>query len=87
MTVALTIGNIAFGIVIGWLWVRTESIWIVTLAHGALNNWGQVAFKYLRDFVVADELLVLGAGVVAVLAAGCLLLAFAMPSDKIRAVV
>ena len=36
------LGIFAAGLVIGWLWVRTESIWIVALAHGALNNWGHV---------------------------------------------
>src|SRR6478736_583893 len=33
------------GLIIGWLWLRTKSIWIVALTHGALNNWGQYAFK------------------------------------------
>lgn len=31
---------IGAGLVIGWLWVRTESVWIAALAHGSLNNWG-----------------------------------------------
>jgi membrane protease YdiL (CAAX protease family) len=35
------------GLVIGWLWVRTESIWMVALAHRALNNLGQFAFKFM----------------------------------------
>lgn len=30
------------GLIIGWLWLRTQSIWLVALAHGALNNWGTV---------------------------------------------
>jgi hypothetical protein len=37
------------GIILGWLWVRTQSLVIVSLAHGSLNNWGQYAFKYLDD--------------------------------------
>jgi membrane protease YdiL (CAAX protease family) len=72
--VSQSIGTIAFGLVIGWLWVRTESIWIVSLAHGALNNWGQYAFKFMRDFTVANDLLVLDAGALAVLVVGILLL-------------
>jgi len=43
------LGNIGAGIVLGWLWVRTESIWIVSIAHGSLNNWGQYLFKFMDD--------------------------------------
>jgi membrane protease YdiL (CAAX protease family) len=74
-TLTLTLGNIAFGLVIGWLWVRTESVWIVSLAHGAVNNWGQYAFKYTRDFVMIDDTLVLAAGVLAVFVVGLFLVA------------
>jgi membrane protease YdiL (CAAX protease family) len=45
----LPLGDLGAGMVIGWLWVRTESIWIVCVAHGALNYWGQYAFKYMQD--------------------------------------
>jgi membrane protease YdiL (CAAX protease family) len=55
------------GLIIGWLWLRTESIWLVAIAHGALNNWGQYAFKYMKDSVTPDavssDLAVFGAGV------------------------
>jgi membrane protease YdiL (CAAX protease family) len=37
--VIMPIGIVGSGLVIGWLWLRTESIWMVALAHGALNNW------------------------------------------------
>ena len=80
LTAVMVMGNIAFGLVIGWLWLRTESIWIVTLAHGSLNNWGQYAFKFMRDFRFANDLLVLAAGIAAVLVVGTALLAFAVPS-------
>jgi membrane protease YdiL (CAAX protease family) len=75
-TVALfaPIGHIGAGLVIGWLWLRTESIWIVSIAHGALNNWGQYAFKYMDGPVPADEGAVLSAGIVALLIVGVLLL-------------
>ncbi len=49
MLVLYPTGLIGAGMVLGWLWVRTRSIWIVSLAHGSLNNWGQFAFKYMRD--------------------------------------
>lgn len=42
-------GIFGAGLVIGWLWTKTKSIWIVSIAHGALNNWGQYAFKYMQD--------------------------------------
>jgi membrane protease YdiL (CAAX protease family) len=73
------LGTTAAGLVIGWLWVRTGSIWIVALAHGALNNWGQYAFKYMQDFAVADPALVLGAGDAALLVVGGLLVALGLP--------
>lgn len=49
MLLLYPIGLIGAGIVIGWLWIKSRSIWIVCLAHGALNNWGQYAFKYMKD--------------------------------------
>jgi membrane protease YdiL (CAAX protease family) len=59
--------------VIGWLWLRTESIWIVSLAHGALNSWGQYAFKYMQ-FVKAQDSVVGGAALLALLILGTSLL-------------
>ena len=44
-------GIIGAGIVINWFWLKTNSIWIVSIAHGALNNWGQYTFKYMQDSV------------------------------------
>jgi membrane protease YdiL (CAAX protease family) len=42
-------GIFGAGLVISWLWIKTKSVWIVSIAHGALNNWGQYAFKYMQD--------------------------------------
>jgi membrane protease YdiL (CAAX protease family) len=73
-------------LIIGWLWLRTKSIWLVTLAHGALNNWGQYAFKYMKDSVTPDavssDLAVLRAGLVALLVVGVFLLWFGVPSQR-----
>jgi membrane protease YdiL (CAAX protease family) len=82
--VIMPIGQAGAGMVIGWLWLRTESIWIVVLAHGTLNNWGQYAFKYMQDPVVADGALVLGAGNLALLVLGGFLLALGFPSGSMR---
>ncbi|HET9703621.1 MAG TPA: CPBP family intramembrane glutamic endopeptidase [Vicinamibacterales bacterium] len=75
-------GTVAAGLVIGWLWVRTESIWIAAIAHGALNNWGQYAFKFMEDFAVPDQSVVLGAGFVALYGLGTVLLAFGTSSER-----
>ena len=73
LALTLPVGTFAAGLVIGWLWLKTESIWIVSLAHGALNNWGQYAFKYMQ-FVQAPDLVVVSAGSLAVLVLGAFLL-------------
>lgn len=83
LVVTLPILIIGAGLVIGWLWVRTESIWMVAFAHGALNNWGQYAFKFMQDEGPGGEprdMLILGAGGLAVVALGSLLLARGLPS-------
>lgn len=79
LALTLPVGTLGAGLVIGWLWLKTESIWIVSLAHGALNNWGQYAFKYMQ-FVQAPELVVVGAGSLAVLIVGAFLLMFGVRS-------
>jgi membrane protease YdiL (CAAX protease family) len=77
VAVTLPLVNIGAGLIIGWLWLQTESIWIATLAHGALNNWGQYAFKLMGDGGPGSEprdMLVLAAGGVALIGVGTLLL-------------
>jgi membrane protease YdiL (CAAX protease family) len=86
------IGIVSAGLVIGWLWVRTESIWIVVLAHGALNSWGQYAFKFMEDSprvgqthrLLENDALVLMAGSLALLAVGSLLVSLGLPSAPLR---
>jgi membrane protease YdiL (CAAX protease family) len=77
MQLALIIppGTMATGLILGWLWLRTESIWLVAIAHGALNNWGQYAFKYMKDSSTpGTDVAVLTAGSAALLVVGALLL-------------
>jgi membrane protease YdiL (CAAX protease family) len=79
--VALTLPlvTIGAGLIIGWLWLQTESIWLAALAHGALNNWGQYAFKFMDDAGPGGEardMLVLAAGGLALIGVGALLLRF-----------
>jgi membrane protease YdiL (CAAX protease family) len=75
------IGIVGAGLIIGWLWLRTESIWMAALAHGALNNWGQYAFKFIAGTGQLHDALVLGAGGLALLAVGSLLLANGLPAE------
>jgi membrane protease YdiL (CAAX protease family) len=67
-------GIFGSGLVIGWLWLRTESIWIVAMSHGALNNWGQYAFKFVSGPGQLSDALVLAAGSLALIAVGAILL-------------
>lgn len=88
LAITLPFGIMIVGLIIGWLWLRTESIWLVTLAHGALNNWGQYAFKYMKDSVTPDavssDLAALRAGSVALLVVGVSLLWFCFPTQPGR---
>lgn len=87
VVLTLPILTIGAGLVIGWLWVRTQSIWIVALAHGALNNWGQYAFKLMEDGGPGGQprdMMILGAGGLAVLAVGSLLVARGLSSAAPR---
>jgi hypothetical protein len=70
------VGILGAGLVIGWLWLRTTSIWLVALAHGALNNWGQYAFKFMAGPGTLADAVVLAAGSGALLATGSLLVAY-----------
>ena len=75
LALTLPFGIMITGLVIGWLWLRTQSIWIVSLAHGALNAWGQYAFKYMKESVSPGSDAAAGAaGSVALLAVGMFLL-------------
>jgi len=87
LVLTLPILTIGAGLVIGWLWVRTQSIWIVALAHGALNNWGQYAFKFMEDGGPGGQprdMMILGAGGLAILAVGSLLVARGLSSAPPR---
>ena len=87
VAVTLPILTIGAGLVIGWLWVRTQSIWIVALAHGALNNWGQYAFKFMEDGGPGGQprdMMILGAGGLALLMVGSLLVARGLSSAPPR---
>jgi membrane protease YdiL (CAAX protease family) len=75
LALTLPVGTAAAGLILGWLWLRTESIWLVSIAHGSLNAWGQYAFKFTRDSgAPAMDLAVLTAGSLCLMAVGIVLL-------------
>jgi membrane protease YdiL (CAAX protease family) len=75
LALGVPFGVMASGLVLGWLWLRTENVWICAIAHGALNNWGQYAFKYMNDGPATPaDLVVLRAGFLALFVVGALLL-------------
>ena len=75
LSLAVVPGTMAAGLILGWLWLHTESICLVTIAHGASNNWGQYAFKYIKDSGAPEtDMAVLRAGSLALLSVGVLLL-------------
>jgi len=83
LALGLPFGIMATGLILGWLWLRTESVWMVALAHGALNSWGQYAFKYMKDGpATAADLKALGAGFLALFAVGALLVSQVPHSNR-----
>lgn len=84
LALRMPLGIAASGLILGWLWLRTESVWMVALAHGTFNNWGQYAFKYIQDGPGVDWRTVLSAGGPALLVVGVLLLAFFTPEGQAR---
>ena len=75
LALVMPFGTLATGLILGWLWLRTESIWLVSIAHGALNNWGQYAFQYMKDSTTpSTDLMVLSAGSAALFLVGVSLL-------------
>ncbi len=72
--VVVPLGIFGSGLVIGWLWLRTQSLWIAAIAHGALNNWGQYAFKFTSGEGQPIDALILSFGGLALIGVGAILL-------------
>jgi membrane protease YdiL (CAAX protease family) len=89
-TAIMPVGDFGAGLVIGWFWIRTRSIWIVSLAHGALNDWGQYAFKFMKDVPVSVfgtvyrsyDMIALASGSVALVVLGGLLVFSCIPDVR-----
>ena len=83
LSLTLVPGIMAVGLILAWLWLHTESIWLVAIAHGASNNWGQYAFKYMKDSNAPHRVMaVLGAGSLVLLLVGFLLLWTVKPPPR-----
>jgi membrane protease YdiL (CAAX protease family) len=79
----LPFGILIAGLIFGWLWLRTGSIWLVSIAHGSLNAWGQYAFKYMQDTrVPGADARAVSAGFLALLMVGIVLLGRGVPSNR-----
>jgi membrane protease YdiL (CAAX protease family) len=52
MATLMPLGIFGLGIFLGHLYLKTGSVWVVALAHGATNNWGQFVFRW---FVEGDD--------------------------------
>jgi len=77
----MPVGQLGAGMILGCLWLRTESVVLVSLSHGALNNWGQFAFKFMTTSG-SDDWLILLVGNLALLLVGGLLIASLPPSVR-----
>ena len=53
------IGHVGVGLFIGVLTIKTRSIWVPILAHGAMNNWSQFPFRWFIDLKDSDNLVLL----------------------------
>jgi membrane protease YdiL (CAAX protease family) len=42
--------SILLGIVFGWMWLASRSVWVTAVAHGSLNAWGGLALVVLTPF-------------------------------------
>jgi membrane protease YdiL (CAAX protease family) len=75
LALSIPFGIAAVGLILGWLWLRTESIWLVAIAHGSSNNWGQYAFKYMQNSGAPDrDIIALDIGSLALVFVGLILL-------------
>ncbi len=43
----MAVSHFGYGLMLGFLWERARSIWVVTLAHGAGNNWANLPFRLM----------------------------------------
>ena len=63
LSVIAPLGHFGAGLVLAWLWLSTNSIILVSIAHGSLNNWGQYAFKFMETSGRNDTLLLVAVNV------------------------
>jgi len=83
LSLAVVPGTVAAGLILGWMWLRAESIWLVAIAHGASNNWGQYAFKYIKDSGAPEtDIAVVGAASFALMSVGGFLLLRVKPPPR-----
>jgi membrane protease YdiL (CAAX protease family) len=42
--------SVLLGILFGWMWLASRSVWVAAVAHGSLNAWGGLALVVLTPF-------------------------------------
>jgi len=73
LLVIMPVGHFGLGLFLGWLYQRTSSIWLAAIAHGAANNWGQFAFRFMEGdaanlpLAIGNSIALLTLGLVVVL--------------------
>jgi len=83
LLVIMPVGHFGLGVFLGWLYQQTSSVWVVAIAHGAANNWGQFAFKFMEGD--AGNLRLAVANSLALLALGLLVLLFVRKAGSLDA--
>lgn len=79
----MPMGIFGLGVFLGYLYLKTGSVWVVALAHGATNNWGQFIFRWFVDSDDKLNLTLIASQNVGLLLLGLFFLArlFAKPSE------
>ncbi len=75
LAVSIPFGIVATGLILGWLWFRTQSIWLVAIAHGASNTGDNMRSSTRRIRGTPDrDIRALNIGFLALLLVGVILL-------------
>jgi len=85
LALVMPLGHFGYGLMLGYLWERVRSIWIVALAHGAGNNWGNFPFRLME--IEGDAVVLLLLRNVVYVLAGLFCLGLLQRSSKVGAAI
>lgn len=46
--IAAPLAQMGYSLYFGWLYMRSQSLWVLVLAHASMNKWGSAAFRFLE---------------------------------------